>query len=1234
MCKGSQTTTSNQSYSPNPQALNAYSSLLSQAQGVAANPYVPYTGELVAPVNAQENTGIGGINQFSQFALPSIQSGLNLAQSAATPISAAQIQRYESPFTQQVVNATQAQFNNQNAQQAQGINSNAIAQGAMGGNRVGIAQAELANQQQLAQAPVIANLEQQGYTTGLNTALTEQQAQLMGAYGLAGIGSSGQGALLSGAGQQVGAGQLQQGTQQALDTALMQQYLTQQAYPFQTSQWLAGIEGALGPQMGGSGASSTTGPPPSLISQLAGLGTLGTGLFGSTGAVAGLGSLGSAIGTGLGSLGTSLASVLPFLAVAKGGRVNAHRKGGGIVGRAFGGGMEGPPMALPMASGSGGVTGGMQFAPSTPYAAASAASYVPQGQLMPAYPFSWRLPNPPGVSNANNQPINAQGVAQLGKAIFGSVKSPTQTSSGVVPTPVGAYSPAGMAPEVSPSPSMDAGPSYMSDAAVYRRGGGVRYRDDGGGLDSDQPPALAQGDDQPPPSDQPLSLVPSNPSPAPSGPTGVVGPPLAFVGTPNSSNDSLASFEHNPDAYASSISGLEQDSRGYGSLGPVVRSGDRGYGKYQVMGNNIGPWTNEVLGHSMSPQEFLNDPAAQDAVFKSKFGQYVSQYGPEGAARAWIGGPGNVNNPNAVAHDQNGNPIGLTVGDYGRQFTKNLGMPSGIAMPPGTDTQQQSQGPTGVAGPPGALQKLFPNVDFSANSKLWPALIAAGAGMLSSRSPFPGVAIGEGAAAGLNEYQAETAAQTNTQLKQAEINQNSRKLQMEVDKMALDYQFRLKTLEQNNEKEQREAQLPHVLKTTSPAGFDTSTTVSWNPVTKSYQPYDPISGTFIQSGSNTSPSSSVAPPSPSAVPSSSTPTQVPSSSGAVPPTPPQASPTPVPVATPPIPHPATGLNGPVGPTPPQGKPPIPAQATPPVLTGPGGPVASTRPLDPANPVPPPVPPMPQSPATAAPSAGLPHGLTPADVAGIPPTALNVAGMIANYQMPPLSGYALRSQSGLSIMGLVKKINPDWDARNYNTSQAAYTAYASGPLGQKVVFFNNAIQHEATLAQLIKGLQNGSTPAINAIRQWYQQETGQSAPTVFDAAKQLVINEVIKSVTATGGGVTDRAEATENIQKRNSPQQLLGAIKVYQDLGGAQLRDLWRNYRQSTMRTDFDKWLTPESKTAFKQYMTEQAQNQSAAKTLPTYNNIAEVRQLMASGQLMPGESFVGGDGKVHMVPIP
>lgn len=311
MGKGSNTTTS--TTAPSPVAGAAYTDLLSRAQGVASTPYQAYSGELTAPVNAQQTAGIANINSNAGFAQPYIQQAAQYANNAAAPITADQIQQYSNPFTNQVIQATQNQFNNQNQQQQSSLKGNEIAQGALGGNRNGVAAANLAGQQQLAQAPVIAGLQSQGYQTGLQTALSQQQAQAQGAYSLGNLGVAGQTAALAGAGAQVGAGTLQQSTQQTADLAKQTQFLQQQGYPFQTAQWLAGITTGVGSQLGGT--STTTPPPPNPWNTAAGLGLAAVGAF-----------------------------------AADGGRINGFDSGGGVSGLPYGGVASYVPTPLALAA--------------------------------------------------------------------------------------------------------------------------------------------------------------------------------------------------------------------------------------------------------------------------------------------------------------------------------------------------------------------------------------------------------------------------------------------------------------------------------------------------------------------------------------------------------------------------------------------------------------------------------------------------------------------------------------------------------------------------------------------------------------------------------------------------------------------------------------------------------------------------------------------------------------------
>lgn len=283
MGKGNSQSTSTQSSttSADPQAAALYRDILTRAQSVAQTPYQSYSGELVAPLNAQQNLGVAGINTGAGFASPYIGEAADYARSGASPVSAAQIQNYLDPNIQNVVNATQAQFNNQNAQQQQGLTSNAISQGALGGNRVGVAQGVLAGQQQLAQAPVIANLYSQGYQQALNAAQADQQRQAAAAYSLGNLGVAGQNAALSGAQAQFGAGTAQQQTQQAQDTANYGQFMQQQGYPYEQLQWLANLGTGVGSALGStsSGTSTTTQPKANSTAQWLGLGVSALGLL-------------------------------------------------------------------------------------------------------------------------------------------------------------------------------------------------------------------------------------------------------------------------------------------------------------------------------------------------------------------------------------------------------------------------------------------------------------------------------------------------------------------------------------------------------------------------------------------------------------------------------------------------------------------------------------------------------------------------------------------------------------------------------------------------------------------------------------------------------------------------------------------------------------------------------------------------------------------------------------------
>lgn len=97
-------------------------------------------------------------------------------------------------------------------------------------------------------------------------------------------------------------------------------------------------------------------------------------------------------------------------------------------------------------------------------------------------------------------------------------------------------------------------------------------------------------------------------------------------------------------------------------------------GKYQISEKNLPEWGPKWLGRTITKQEFLNNPEAQETMAKGQFGEYVDKYGPGGASRAWFAGEGGMGRPGAQDR------FGTSVAGYEQKFLRNLGSPTQSAM--------------------------------------------------------------------------------------------------------------------------------------------------------------------------------------------------------------------------------------------------------------------------------------------------------------------------------------------------------------------------------------------------------------------------------------------------------------------------------------------------------------------------------------------------------------------------
>jgi Chaperone of endosialidase len=246
-----------------------YANQARQYYGQAQNAAQPYYGSATA--------GTQNALQAGQAFMPGAALGA-LAGGQAVNAGQLQTEQYMSPYTKNVVEATQnalqQQFGQQNAEQQ----AQAIKAGAFGGDRAGLQRAALRGQQALAQSQAISPLYQQAYNQALQTA-QQQQGVGLGA-------AQANRAAMSQMGQQLAA-LGQQGYGQQLGAAQQMQGLGKDIYGqnLQTGQALQG----LGQQQFGQGTG--------VAQQLAALGQQGYGMgAGTSQALANLGAGAQAAG--------------------------------------------------------------------------------------------------------------------------------------------------------------------------------------------------------------------------------------------------------------------------------------------------------------------------------------------------------------------------------------------------------------------------------------------------------------------------------------------------------------------------------------------------------------------------------------------------------------------------------------------------------------------------------------------------------------------------------------------------------------------------------------------------------------------------------------------------------------------------------------------------------------------------------------------------------------------------
>lgn len=150
-------------------------------------------------------------------------------------------------------------------------------------------------------------------------------------------------------------------------------------------------------------------------------------------------------------------------------------------------------------------------------------------------------------------------------------------------------------------------------------------------------------------------------------------------------------------------------------------------------------------------------------------------------------------------------------------------------------------------------------------------------------------------------------------------------------------------------------------------------------------------------------------------------------------------------------------------------------------------------------------------------------------------------------------------------------------QDFRAQQVAVQRFLSGPQGNVIRSLNVVTDHLSTLGELSTALNNGDIVLFNRLAQEWAAQTGNEAPTNFDAAKRIVGAEIIKALGVAGAGTeAERREAGDAFMKARSPQQIEGAITTVQKLLTGQLKGLRQQFKVATGRGEevFNEMLLP------------------------------------------------------------
>jgi hypothetical protein len=178
----------------------------------------------------------------------------------------------------------------------------------------------------------------------------------------------------------------------------------------------------------------------------------------------------------------------------------------------------------------------------------------------------------------------------------------------------------------------------------------------------------------------------------------------------------------------------------------------------------------------------------------------------------------------------------------------------------------------------------------------------------------------------------------------------------------------------------------------------------------------------------------------------------------------------------------------------------------------------------------------------------------------------LAEKLAAYQIKSPSDTVLaKSPDWIDAMKEAEQINPSFNEAKYDLVKKAREKITTGKDGDAIASYVRLNQHLQFFSGLVSKLSDGSDLKIlDKLAAAWGRQTGNTNVTSYDAALQLVGDEMVKAATGTGaaGALGDREEIKKNFDPGLSKEQLRGNIDAVRTLVGGAIVSTLNKYRSA------------------------------------------------------------------------